>query len=170
MPFNLPKLLPACRGRIWCFPISALLLTIAVIVTFYRAWQKPETPCQESACYIYQLDVGGIFGGLASQINHIAAFAVIALLLYSCLSYFWYNQRRLTLVATCLICLLLGLLIEICQPKVGRYFDVLDLIADTVGIILGILAWEIIACTTRPNPNVNRPHEEGVATHDETGQ
>ena len=77
-----------------------------------------------------------IVESLWDKANHFSAFFVLYILL--CLAY-----TKLDIKQKFFILLAFGMQIEIVQSFIdGRYFSILDIVADTIGIILGIIVHE----------------------------
>jgi len=74
-----------------------------------------------------------VVSGIWDKANHFTAFFV----LYILLSFAYSN---LTIVQKFLLLIAYGLQIEIVQSFIdGRYFSLLDVVADSIGILLGIV-------------------------------
>jgi VanZ family protein len=80
------------------------------------------------------------------KIVHLTLFGATVLLL--CLGYYWQNRHVSTwaLVLIAAFSSLYGLAIEYIQKywAVGRSFDMTDWAADTIGAILGIIAFHLV--------------------------
>lgn len=118
--------------------VFVALLLCMMAGTLWFSLEPPEKPCTGSDCCIWQITCD-------FSKEHIGGYAAIAFLLSGCLSYCWFNRRMYRLPASFLGCQLFGLLIEMLQPGYGRYFDVNDLIANGLGVIVGMVVWECIA-------------------------
>lgn len=84
----------------------------------------------------------GPFGGVeaASGISDkVAHFAVFGLILWS----FGVLFPRLPRLAAAVLAVALGGAVEVVQGMVGRDADVLDLVADGVGVAVALLLWAI---------------------------
>ena len=68
--------------------------------------------------------------------NHFTAFFVLYMLLS-------FAYKTLTLVQKSLLLLAFGLQIEIVQSFIdGRYFSLMDVVADSIGIVIGIVIYK----------------------------
>ena len=81
----------------------------------------------------------------------IPAFSIIHALAFAVLGFLFELARgRFSLKVSCFLLLAYGPLSEIIQPLTGRYFDWIDILEDTIGVILGIgLAWLLKFCLER---------------------
>lgn len=80
-------------------------------------------------------------------IVHLAVYAVLShsmLVGFNKQRDFSYLRKKATIIVIG-VTALLGLLLELMQIAVeGRYFDVKDIIANTLGVLIGVLAFKII--------------------------
>ena len=83
----------------------------------------------------------------SDKVGHFIAFFVLGLLLYRGLTLNVPQMRNRALVVTIGTLLCLGILIEVAQPFMGRSCDIADLVADTLGGVLGMLSWEAFRCS-----------------------
>ncbi len=79
-----------------------------------------------------------IVGSIWDKANHFIAFFTLYILLSM-------GFKSLTIRAKSVLLLSFGMQIEIVQSFIdGRYFSLLDVVADSIGIILGIIFYKIL--------------------------
>jgi VanZ family protein len=79
-----------------------------------------------------------VLDGLWDKQNHFFAFFVLFVLLSFAYQYF-------SMLKKIGILLLIGFQIEITQYFIpGRFFSLMDIVADSIGIAIGILVWQMI--------------------------
>lgn len=83
------------------------------------------------------------------KLVHLAAYAVLALLASVCWSAWRTPLRKLDLLGLFAVLAFYAALDELTQPPFGRQTDVLDWIADLVGIACGIAAYAVVSRLSR---------------------
>ena len=128
------------QGILWRCPADWLLVVIVALVVSGFAFSPDSQPPVEGFC---NWDIGTDFKG-ADKIKHFIAFAALGCFLYRgvyrCTQFaeFW------CVVLACAGGISFGILIEVLQPRVGRYCDINDLAADVLGMLSGVLLWRFI--------------------------
>ena len=69
---------------------------------------------------------------------HLASYIIVSFL-------FLISYRKILLVTILFIAQ--GILIEVIQPFVNRHFEWLDIMANTSGVLIGLLSWKLISKT-----------------------